>query len=205
MTKLTNPAAFYDALRARKIMGAVIDQSEVDGIEHLLAAMGAAGWGRRFTAYGLATAYHETAGTMQPIREYGSREYLRNNYDVTGRRPATARKMGNTAPGDGVKYAGRGYVQLTWKSNYIKAGKALNRHLEDKPDDAMLPDVAARIMVEGMEHGWFTGAKLGDFIRAGSAPDFKGARRIINGTDKAALIAGYAEIFLGALTAGAWA
>lgn len=203
MTKLTNAPGFYDALREARIMGATIDQSEVDGLETLLVAMGAAGWGRRFTAYGLATAYHETAGTMQPIREYGSHEYLRNNYDVTGRRPTYARKMGNVAPGDGVKYAGRGYVQLTWKNNYLTAGRALNRHLELQPDDAMIPEVAAAIMVRGMEEGWFTGRKLGDFIKPGSV-NFKGARAIINGTDKAALIAGYAETFLGALTAGAW-
>jgi len=203
MTQLTNAAAFYDALRARKIMGATIDQSEVDGLETLLAAMGAAGWGRRFTAYGLATAYHETAGTMRPIREYGSREYLRNNYDVTGRRPAMARKMGNTFPGDGVKYAGKGYVQITWKANYEKAGKALNRHLELHPDDAMIPDVAAAIMVRGMAEGWFTGRKLSDYI-TGAKCDFRGARAVINPGDKAALIAGYAETFLGALTAGAW-
>jgi putative chitinase len=203
MTQLASGPGFYDALRKARIMGATIDQSEVDGLEHLLAAMGAAGWGRRFTAYGLATAYHETAGTMQPIHEYGSREYLRHNYDVTGRRPTYARKMGNTAPGDGVKYAGRGYVQLTWKANYIAAGELLNRHLELKPDDAMLPDVAAQIMVKGMETGLFTGRKLSDYIKAGSV-DFKGARAVINGSDKAALIAGYAETFLGALTAGTW-
>lgn len=204
MTRLANAAGFYDALRKARIMGATIDQSEVDGLETLLEAMGGAKWGRRFTAYGLATAYHETAGTMQPIREYGSRAYIMNLYDVTGKNPARARKMGNTTPGDGWLYRGGGYPQLTWKDNYVKAGRALNRHLELHPEDIMIPVVAAEITVRGMEEGWFTGRKLGDFIKPGSA-NFKGARAVINGSDKAALIAGYAETFLGALTAGGWA
>jgi hypothetical protein len=204
MTQLAKPAAFYDALRAHKIMGATLDQSEVDGLEILLRAMGDAGWGRRFTAYGLATAYHETAGTMQPIHEYGSREYLRNNYDVTGRRPAYARNMGNISPGDGVRYAGRGYVQLTWRNNYALAGIALDRDLVGRPDDAMIPAVAAEIMVRGMSAGWFTGRRLSDYITIGRC-DFKGARAVINGTDKAAVIANVADKFLGCLTAGGWA
>jgi predicted chitinase len=203
MTQLGNPAAFYDALRAHKIMGVTLDQGEFDGLQVLLGAMGTAGWGRRFTAYGLATAYHETAGTMQPVHEYGSKEYLRNNYDVTGRRPAYARNMGNINPGDGVRYAGRGYVQLTWRNNYLHAGTALGRDLVNAPDDAMLPDVAADVMTYGMAGGWFTGKKLSDYI-TGDRCDFKGARAVINGTDKAALIANNADKFLGCLTAGAW-
>jgi putative chitinase len=204
MTQLANGGAFWNALRAHKIMGAAIEHSEVDGIVTLLSAMGAAGWGRRFTAYGLATAYHETAGTMRPIHEYGSREYLRNNYDVTGRRPAIARSMGNIMPGDGVRYAGRGYVQLTWRNNYERAGAALGRDLVGQPDDAMLPEVAADVMTRGMAEGWFTGRKLSDFI-TGTRCDFKGARAVINGTDKAAIIANVADKFLGCLTAGGWA
>src|SRR3546814_6075636 len=42
-------------------------------------------------------------------------------YDIRGDRPAKARELGNLTPGDGAKYAGRGYVQLTGKSNYVKA------------------------------------------------------------------------------------
>lgn len=203
MTQLANGGAFWNALRAHKIMGAAIEHSEVDGIVTLLSAMGDAGWGRRFTAYGLATAHHETAGTMRPIHEYGSKEYLRNNYDVTGRRPAYARRMGNLQAGDGVRYAGRGYVQLTWRNNYLHAGTALGRDLVNTPDDAMRPDVAAEIMTYGMAGGWFTGKKLSDYIKEDRC-DFVGARAVINGSDKAALIANNADKFLGCLTAGAW-
>ena len=54
-------------------------------------------------------------------------------------------KMGNTEPGDGFKYRGRGFIQLTGKNNYASMGKALNLPLVDNPDLANDPVVAARI------------------------------------------------------------
>jgi predicted chitinase len=54
-------------------------------------------------------------------------------------------KMGNTEPGDGFKYRGRGFIQLTGKNNYASMGKALNIPLVDNPDLANDPVVAARI------------------------------------------------------------
>ena len=63
----------------------------------------------------------------------------------------------------------------------------------------MQPDIAAKIMIYGMREGWFTNKKLSDYIKAGKA-DYVGARRIINGTDAARKITGYAETFEKALT-----
>jgi len=60
------------------------------------------------------------------------------------------------------------------------------------------------VMVKGMARGWFTGKKLADYITP-TACNFIGARRIINGQDKAAKIAGEADVFLAALQAGGWA
>lgn len=157
-----------------------------------------------YTAYALATAFHETAAKMQPVKEAfwlsteKRNEYLRVNYDVTGRRPSTAKKYGNTKPGDGIKYAGRGYVQLTWKTNYRKAEAALGFPLVDEPDRALQPEIAALILERGMTEGWFTGKKLADYINEHSC-DFVNARRIINGTDKAVEIADLANKFLIAL------
>ena len=62
---------------------------------------------------------------MQPIPEYGSDERKKRLYDVEGANPDRAKKNGNTAPGDGVLYAGRGFVQLTWKNNYQRLGQPL--------------------------------------------------------------------------------
>ena len=66
------------------------------------------------------------------------------------------------------------------------------------PELALNPTYAAQIMIAGMREGWFTGKKLSDYIKNGKV-DYVGARRIINGTDKAQLIAGYAKQFESAL------
>ncbi len=148
-----------------------------------------------WVAYALATAWHETAHSMQPIKEFGGPTYFKRMYDSEGQKPQLAKRLGNIHPGDGVKFAGRGYVQLTGRDNYERYGIA------DRPDDAMKPDVAARILRDGMEHGRFTGKKLADYLPG----DYVGARRIINGTDKAHEIAGHAHAFETALIAGGWA
>ena len=160
-----------------------------------------------YCAYALATAYHETAHTMQPVKEYGGPRYYFRMYDPQGSRPALARKNGNMNPGDGVKFCGRGYVQLTWRNNYAKFGQLIGQPLEANPDLAMKPDIAAKIMRIGMERGLFTGKGFKDYLpETGKAdrPQFTNARRIINGLDKASLIAGYALEFQEALWEGDW-
>ncbi len=188
---------FYDRVRA-DLFDYRLTQSQVEGMECILDALGKQPLLHQ--AYELATVFHETARTMKPIMERGGRAYYMRLYDVTGQNPARARAHGNTMPGDGARYCGRGYVQLTWKTNYERAGKAIGVDLIKNPDLAMKPDHAARIMVEGMEHGWFTGKKLSDYLADGRK-DYVGARRIINGTDKAQTIAGYAQKFEEALVA----
>jgi putative chitinase len=196
---------FFDVCRTG-VMGPTLDDNEVKGAEAILTAM--RGAPLPYTAYALATAWHETAHTMQPIREYGGPAYFRRMYDIEGNRPALARKMGNTKPGDGIKYCGRGYVQLTWRNNYRLAGGKLGVPLENQPDLALRPDIAARIMREGMTEGWFTGKSFRSYLPSrgtASKPQFVAARQIINGMDKAALIAGYALQFQTALVKGGWA
>lgn len=204
MTQLANPGAFFAHLKTAQVLGPTLDQGEVDGLNAILAACGEAGWGPRFTAYALATADRETAGTMKPIKEYGGNQYFTRMYDVTGRDPARARRMGNTKPGDGARYCGRGYVQLTWKANYDKLGNLLGQPLMDNPDLAMRPDIAAAVMVKGMSMGLFTGKKLADYITSEKC-DFVNARRVINGLDCSKEIAGEADHYLAALKAGGWA
>ena len=138
-------------------------------------------------AYILATAYHETAGTMRPITEYGSRKYF-NKYD-TGR---LARVLGNTQAldGDGYKYRGRGYVQITGKANYSKFSKILGLDLVNNPDIVFEEDIAYFIIFYGMTQGSFTGVSLSDF------KSFYQMRKVVNGLDKAKLIASYAQEIL---------
>lgn len=189
----------FDILRA-KLFGGSLTQSQVDGINAVLTAVSE--FPKAWKAYALATAFHETAATMQPISEYGGSAYFTRMYDITGTRPKLAKDNGNTTAGDGIKYHGRGYVQLTWKNNYAKAGKKLNLDLVNFPDMAKNKDVAASVLALGMKEGWFTGLSLANFVpsnRDGTKTEFRLARKIINGLDKADQIADKALIFQSAL------
>ena len=182
---LKDPAAFFSAVR--KLTG-TLDQVQVDVLNALLT--GAATWPIGWLAYGLATAWHEAR--LKPQDEWGK---------GAGHPYAAPGKYGQP------QY-GRGLVQLTWDRNYEWADKALGL------DGALLadfglanrPDIASRILIAGMESGAFTGKKLSDFIAdRGSAGEFVAARRVINGVDRAGLIAEHAATFLAALDAGGWA
>ncbi len=126
---------------------------------------------RNQLAYILATAYHETAHTMKPVVEayWLSEEWRKRNLRY-------------------YPWHGRGYVQITWEYNYQKAEDQLGIEITDDPNTVMDPEVAKKILVEGMIEGWFTGKKLSDYITL-QRSDFKNARRIINGVDKADTIA----------------
>lgn len=204
MTKLTNAAAFFASARGT-LFGGKLTTPQVQGMTQILGATGASNWSISWVAYALATAFHETAATMRPIHERGSAAYL-SKYD-TGK---LAERLGNTpaADGDGIRYAGRGYVQLTGHGNYENAGAALGIDLLGNPDLAMQTDHAAAILVWGMGGGRFTGVGCKRYLPlAGPAlrDQFVNARKIINGIDAADKIAGYAVNFQKALQAGGWA
>ncbi len=183
---------FFDAVRKSPFAGHLTEE-QVSGMGAILAEWERRGFADiRWLAYMLATAYHETAHRMQPITEYGQRAYF-NRYE--GRKD-----LGNTVAGDGYKFRGRGYVQLTGRRNYALASSKLGVDLVNNPDRALEPTLAAAIMFLGMSEGWFTGKELGDYLNA-TEMDFLNARRIINGTDRALQIAGYAEAFYRALVA----
>jgi putative chitinase len=200
-----NRDTFFHAIRD-SLFGGHFTQDQVDGLNTLLDVWEASGYtDRRWFAYMLATAFHETAQTMQPIHERGGNAYFTKMYDIRGNRPDLARRMGNISPGDGAKYCGRGYVQLTWRVNYHRMGLLLGVDLENNPDLAMQPDVAAKVMFEGMTKGAshvgdFTGVSLEKYFNA-TTEDWVNARRIINGVDCAQAIAAYAKKFNAALAA----
>jgi putative chitinase len=195
-------AAFFASLRGTNLRHQKPEQ--VEGTEMLLDKL--KGLRTSWVAYALATTWHETAATMQPIKEYGGPAYFKKMYDPEGTRPHVARALGNTMPGDGVKYAGRGYVQLTGRTNYDRAGKSTGYPLLGNPDLAMRADIAAEILRAGMLEGWFTGRKFETALPnvVATREQFRNARRIINGMDKADKIADHALDFQAALIAGGW-
>jgi hypothetical protein len=103
---------------------------------------------------------------------------------------------------NGHVYYGRGLVQLTWDYNYERMEQILGVDLVSNPDLALQPDIASKIMFEGMQRGTFTGKKLSNYFGS-TTTDWRNARRIINGTDRAEEIAAYGEAFYEALQAAA--
>lgn len=122
---------------------------------------------RNQCAYTLATAYHESGHTMKPVREFGGEKYLKSKAYYP--------------------YVGMGYVQLTWRNNYEKASRKLGVDFVKNPRLLLKPEYAAQILVVGSKEGWFTGKKLEDYVTLHKS-DYTGARKIINGSDKAKLI-----------------
>lgn len=170
---------FYDAYR---IQFGSLSGSQVTGLNYLIdnfeqdtesAYTNLSVWQKQIS-YLLATTKHEVANTYTPITEYGSTYCA--NYD------------------GGCTYKGRGYVQLTHEYNYAAMSPIVSADLVTYPERALEPDIAYTVMSYGSFNGIFTSRKLGDYIRTGST-DYYNARRVINGTDKASLIKGYAEKF----------
>ena len=201
-------------------------------------------------AYVLATAHHESRyGTPKYSRseslvednnplQHDAKGDFRTSH-VTGRRipgddlntyydDAYGGRLGNrTGTADAADFRGRGFVQLTGRSNYqdwtdrLKAegysysvdgvqyggagGEAID--LTSHPEHVnKVPGLAARILVEGMQQGTFTGERLGDDIND-TKTDFYGARDIVNGDKRTngRRIAGHAEAYARILKeGGAW-
>lgn len=161
----------------------------------ILQAMQAAGvTDLRQQAYILATAQLET-NYYDTLEEY----HDGSNYENTG--PGSiGERLGNTEIGDGTKYKGRGYVQLTGRENYQKYSDITGIDLINNPDIVETdPHLAAFILVDGMINGTFTGKGLSDY---GQNLDFIAARGAVNGTDRAADFANIAELYLQELQSG---
>jgi len=168
-----NKDTFYTYIR-RAPFGGSLKSGQVDGLEKILDFVRTEhDIALDKLAYVLATVFHETAQTMQPIEEYGK---------------GKGKKYGPTG------YWGRGLVQITWEQNYKKFG------IEKTPEKALEWPTALFILFDGMERGKFTGRRLDQYFND-TKSDPVGARAIVNGTDKAQLIAGYYKNFLDALKA----
>lgn len=142
---------------------------------------------RNQAAYVLATAKWETAHTMEPVRE----TLAASDASVIARLDRAWEKgqlKWVSRPYWRGGFFGRGYVQLTHEANYRKAGSKLSVDLVGNPSLALDPVIAAQILVVGSRDGWFTGKKLSDYITLKQS-NYRGARRIINGTDQASAIA----------------
>ena len=183
---------FFDSVRFYLASDQSLTQDQVDGLNilvdcaEIVGLEGAGDLDDRQIAYVLATAWHETAFSCEPIAEYGK---------------GAGKPYGMPAGPYGQCYYGRGYVQLTWYDNYAAQDAKLELHeaLVKDADLALDPVMAAKILFWGMRDGDFTGKRLADYFTADTT-DWYNARRIVNGTDCASAIADYGEKFLNALS-----
>lgn len=216
-----NRPSFFDALRGGAMFPRGYAQGQVDGLNAILDEAGRRGTPLNHLAYDLATVHHETGGTMRPVEEnltYTTAErvkavwpsrfksvaeakpYVRNPRALAEKVYGGRVDLGNTKPGDGWLFRGRGLPQVTGRANYAKFG------IEATPDAALKMDVAVRILFDGMTNGLFTGKKLSDFITPTMA-DYYSARAVVNGDKKAngAKIAVAAKAFEKALREAGYA
>lgn len=184
---------FFDSVRGSLFSGSMT-QSQVDGMTGLLNRGEDESVDDRHLAYILATTFHETAQTMQPIAEYGK---------------GKGKKYGTPAGPYNQTYYGRGFVQLTWYDNYVTMQTALGgrwagRDIVKVADRALDLDIATDIIFYGMYKGSFTGVGLPKYITCTNVEtdttDFYNARKIVNGLDCATQIQGYAQKFANAIT-----
>ena len=180
---------FFETIRPSSLFHNSLSQQQVNGIDAILSCWNGGPEGLfkgpvydAHLSYMLATVYHETARTMSAVRE--------------GLNASDAWRKAHLRY---YPWYGRGLVQLTWERNYQRMTTDLkpffpNIDLIKDPDQALDPAIAVGILFYGMSRGSFTGKSLHTYIHGGVC-DFVNARRIINGMDKATMIAGYANVF----------
>ncbi|WP_313664841.1 glycoside hydrolase family 19 protein [Shinella sp.] len=198
---------FFDGVRG-PLYGGRLARAQVAGMTALIDRFeaGSETYGetgdRRFLAYMLATAHHETGGRMQPVRE----TFAATDDTAIARLDrafAEGRLPQVSAPywrrdADGKTWLGRGLVQITHRRNYERLSSLIGVDLVQRPERAMEMAVSVEILVVGLLRGAFNGRRLADCFSAGRA-DWIGARRIINGLDRAERVAGYGRAFFAAL------
>lgn len=114
----------------------------------------------------LATVAVETAHKFEPIHEYGGHDYYTRLYEHR-------HDLGNCEPGDGAKFHGRGFIQITGRANYASYGKLLGVDLVANPDAALEPCAAATILAAYFrDHKVNVAADEGNWVLT---------RRLVNG------------------------
>jgi len=115
-------------------------------------------------AYILATAEHES-DSFNTLEEYSKGNQYEGRVD-----------LGNTHPGDGVRFKGRGYVQLTGRLNYTRYTEITGLELAKLPINLMNRSaLSVFVIVDGMMRGIYTHRRLDEFVNIGKQDFFKRA------------------------------
>jgi hypothetical protein len=198
----------FFAYARRAPFGGRLSQGQIDGMNALFRCWEshkiAGADNKRLLAYILASVFHETGGRMLPVRE----TFASTDAGAIAAldKAWKAGKLGQVKTPywrkgkNGKAYFGRGNIQITHEYNYERLGKRIGVDLAGNPSLALDVDISAEIAIVGMLEGLFSGKKLTAYFNL-KTDDPIGARAVVNGTDKAKLIAGYYKSFLDALEA----
>jgi predicted chitinase len=178
-----NMATFFSAIRP--MFGDQISTIQVDRIEAVVEGLEDRKVPIRHAAYILGTAHHES-GRFIHMQELWGPTPAQRRYE--GRAD-----LGNVTKGDGKKFMGRGFVQITGRRNYTFWARRLGVDLLKEPHLTTLIQYAVPILIDGMLEGTFTGKRLADFAK------YRDMRRVVNQMDRADLIAVYAVDYEDAL------
>lgn len=191
MTPITHKT-FFDGYR--QSFGALV-QTQVAGLVFLLGKFATdSRWQMtEQVAYALATIHHETDMTFQPIEERGGNVYL-SKYFL---KPSLRAALGNLKLSDAWVFKGRGFVMITGRRNYTVFSTMVTSGIDltSSPERACEPEAAYQIMTVGMMRGLFTTVSLPRYVSGATNKDYRNARRVINGLDRADLIANYARTY----------
>lgn len=92
--------------------------------------------------FGISGARREAAFLAQIAHESGSLIYVQEIAD--GSAYEGRLDLGNNKPGDGKRFKGRGFIQITGRANYESCGKALSLDLIGSPELLEMPQAACR-------------------------------------------------------------
>lgn len=150
-------AGNYNAATVSQYWPVIVAALEAEGIDTPAVEQAAAG-----------TIAAETPDFV-PVTEMGPVSYF-GKYE-----PGTTlgKRLGNTQPGDGYRYRGRGFIQLTGRANYRAYGQRVGVDLENNPDLALEPSTAARVLA-----AYFHDRGVADAANAG---DWAAVRKLVNG------------------------
>ena len=161
-TQPADPAASVTAEQLQQIVPTLSAERAAEIAPHVSAAMAEADINTpERKAMFIAQLAHESGGFVYS-------EEIASGAAYEGRAD-----LGNTQPGDGVRFKGRGYIQLTGRANYEEAGRALGLDLVNNPELAAEPENAARVAA------WYWSSR--DINDAADAGDFRQVTRLING------------------------
>jgi putative chitinase len=199
MKMAINRKVFFDGIRSGPFPGK-LNKSQVDGITPIIDVFERLKLtDPQWLAYILATVFHETGQRMVPVREGFASTDAQARAAVASLYRKGRIRRDYAIPSHGFSWFGRGRVQNTHYENYLALEQRLGHPFTTNPSLLLDPIIDAEVTVIGHVEGIWAGDskgrhKLSRYFNK-TISDPIGARRIVNGTDKAVLIAGYHKQF----------